>query len=507
MMPEEAFEHLDISLDAEDFDLEQIKANYKSKLSECGDSQEKRKILDEAYSLLLEVHAELYGTEDDKSDKAEGQLMKFAALIAGIFLLCFGGVVYYVGKFYTENVPPKQEPAQNENYERLLRELEELRRNQEKAQRTPPQQNNIADYSELVERLQKGMVYIEADKVSGVSTGSGFLVSQNGDILTNYHVIKDAVSITAAPYDSKPVEALIKDFDAVKDIALIQAKTINDNSLPRSMLRPYLQLSNTLPKPGERIISISNPRGFQGTVSDGIVSGYRSDNKNNLWMQFSAPVSHGSSGGALFNMLGEVVGMTTLGHDGQNLNFAVPCHVLGNFLSFALNKPARALVPSSKPEKTSRPKPGRTPKAPANSKGSGIPLPDAKGFLVHKWGCSVESIRRYVAAPLQASSVPGFYSTYKAFKAFRKKIDTFVVYGFRNNHLNSVMFVVDSHGNNIFTLEFDILNELFERYNLYPAMQFGDDGTTMHIWELQNLRVVLSRNLPNKYLSVLFTPK
>lgn len=153
-------------------------------------------------------------------------------------------------------------------------------------------------------------MYIEADKVSGMSTGSGFLVSQNGDILTNYHVIKDARSITAAPYDSKPVEALIKDFDADKDIALIQAKTINDHSL-RAIVRPYLKLSTTLPKMGERIISISNPRGFQGTVSDGIVSGYRNDNKNNVWMQFSAPVSHGSSGGALFNMQGEVVGMTT----------------------------------------------------------------------------------------------------------------------------------------------------------------------------------------------------
>ena len=331
--------------------------------------------------------------------------------------------MYFVYKIHTDRIPPKNEPVQNQNYDRLLRELEELRKLQEEAQQTPPQQNNIADYSELVERLQHGMVYIEADKVSGViSTGSGFLISRNGDMLTNYHVIKDSRSITAAPYDGKPVEALIKDFDADKDIALIQAKTINDHSI-RAIVSPYLQLSNTLPKAGERIISIGNPRGFQGTVSDGIVSAYRKDDKNNVWMQFSAPVSHGSSGGALFNMQGEFVGMTTLGDEGgQNLNFAVPCDVLNDFLSSAINKPARTPLTPKTSKTPSRTQPSQPTKAPKSSKGSGIPLPDAKGFLVHKWGCSIESIRRYVSSSLiDVHNVGVAFTTYKHFNTPCKK--------------------------------------------------------------------------------------
>lgn len=79
-------------------------------------------------------------------------------------------------------------------------------------------------------------------------------------------------------------------------------------------------------------------------MSDGIISAYRTDGNNNLWVQFTAPVSQGSSGGALLNLNGEVIGMTTLNFEGQNLNFAVPCSAMNEFLASAINKPARALT-------------------------------------------------------------------------------------------------------------------------------------------------------------------
>ena len=87
----------------------------------------------------------------------------------------------------------------------------------------------------------------------------------------------------------------------------------------------------------------------------------------------------------------------------------------------------------------------QTPKRPSKSKGSGIPLPDEKGFLVHRWGCSVESIRRYVAAPLQrVGDSKRLWSTFKAFKAFKKKIDTVVVYEFERDRLCKVIFYPDN---------------------------------------------------------------
>ena len=166
-------------------------------------------------------------------------------------------------------------------------------------------------------------------------------MSPNGDILTNYHVIDGAEYITITAQDGQNFSALVKDFDVARDIALLKVNTY--------YVAPYLGISREFPKTGERIISIGNPKGFQGTVSDGIVSAYRQDGNNNLWMQFTAPVSPGSSGGALFNLHGEVVGMTTMNYvEGQNLNFAVPCKVMSDFLASAIYKPARALKQRTK---------------------------------------------------------------------------------------------------------------------------------------------------------------
>ena len=525
MTPEEACGYLDISLDAEDLDLEQIERNYEAKLSAQKDMNERVK-LEEAYKYLLELYEELYGQEeaDDDTDEAaenqthEGLLMKFAVLLAVVFMLCFGGVVYFVYRLHTESSPPPKSEAvsvpleQNENYAKILRELEELRKKQEKIQ---PQQivinNSAADYSELVERVMPSMVFISTSK----GTGSGFFVSPNGDILTNHHVIDGAEYITVRTQGGQVLSALVKDYNAVRDMALLKVNL----SSPVQALR----ISPMLPKQGERVIAIGNPVGrpsgekyviYDNTVSNGIVSAVR-EFDNNVWVQFTASVSPGSSGGAVINLQCEVVGMTTW-RDGawndpkigtQDINFAVAPTVLSWFLASAITKPARALPQTESPKNAQRPSPRQTPQAPKSSKGSGIPLPDANGFLVHKWGCSVESIRRYVAAPLQASSVPGFYSTYKAFKAFRKRVDTFVVYGFENNRLNSVTLIVDIRGKDIFNLELDIMRELFELYKLYPDMKFGDDGTMMHIWELLDLRVVLFRNWSKNYINVMFSPR
>ena len=459
---------------------------------------------EEACEVLVDLLAESEQEDDEEPEEAsghqkdtqkhEGLFMKLAVLMAGVFLVSFGGVMYFVYRIHTDSIPPKNEPVQNQDYDKLLRELEELRKLQEEAQQTPPQQNNMADYSELIEMLQKCMVYIDADKVSRVSTGSGFIVSRNGDILTNYHVIKDARSIIAALYDSKPVEALIKDFDADKDIALIQAKTINDSSPIRTIVSPCLQLSDTLPNLGERILSISNPRGFQGTVSDGIVSAYRKDDKNNVWIQFSAPVSHGSSGGALFNMQGEVVGMTTLGDEGgQNLNFAVPCDVLSDFLSSAINKSARTPLKPKTYKTPSRTQSRQITKAPKSSKGSGIPLPDVKGFLVHKWGCSVESIRRYVSAPL-IDFGDGIYSTRKKFKAYTDKLDTlvFITYSQRDVEPSITREITNLYG-----------TPAHSGYNNYE----GIGNILERTWYTSGLVIHLTRNVKWNTVTVKFSPR
>ena len=136
--------------------------------------------------------------------------------------------------------------------------------------------------------------------------------------------------------------ALVKDYDSVRDIALLKVDLQNST--------PLLKISSTLPRRGEIVIAIGTPRGLSGSVSSGIVSALRQTN-NNILVQFTAPISHGSSGGALISLNGEVIGVTSGNwpEENQNLNFAVASTILRQFLSSAINKSARALprsVPS-----------------------------------------------------------------------------------------------------------------------------------------------------------------
>ena len=74
---------------------------------------------------------------------------------------------------------------------------------------------------------------------------------------------------------------------------------------------------------GQKVVAIGSPLGLFNSVSDGIISGFRNINAVDM-IQFTAPISHGSSGGAVLNMYGEVIGISTAGIDsGQNINLAI----------------------------------------------------------------------------------------------------------------------------------------------------------------------------------------
>ena len=358
MTPEDACEYLGISLD-DDLTVEVLENKYRAKLAECGDSREKRIKVNAACEVLVNLLAEseeedTYPEEESgqqkSTEKHEGLFIKLAVLMAVVFLLSLGGVMYFVYRIHTDNIAQKNEPVQNQDYERLSLELEELRRQQAESHQTPHQTLSTppADYAALVEQVMPSMVFIQTSE----GRGSGFFVSHNGDILTNYHVIENAEFITVITNNGKNFNALVKDYDLVRDMALLKV------SLQISV--PFLNISNTLPRQGEAVIAIGNPRGYEGSVSNGIVAGIR-DFDNNTWVQFTAPISQGSSGGALVNLNGEIIGMPTkLRTDGQNLNFAVAPTVLSRFLSTAINKPARAFSQPVKPQPVPRP---QTPKA------------------------------------------------------------------------------------------------------------------------------------------------
>ena len=152
-----------------------------------------------------------------------------------------------------------------------------------------------------------------------IAQGSGFLISKDGRVVTNYHVIKSGRSAVIKLPDgaSFPVEGVLVS-DKHRDVAIIKARGSNFRTL-------VLGDSDRL-QVGEGVVAIGNPLSLESTVSNGIVSGIRTvEEEGGKFLQITAPISPGSSGGPLFNMVGEVVGITT-SHlvGGENLNFAIP---------------------------------------------------------------------------------------------------------------------------------------------------------------------------------------
>ncbi|MGC2332538.1 MAG: trypsin-like peptidase domain-containing protein [Candidatus Acidiferrales bacterium] len=161
-----------------------------------------------------------------------------------------------------------------------------------------------------------------------VAQGTGFLVSTDGRILTNYHVIKGTSSaIVKLPdgafYDVDGVVA----FDKARDLAVIKPHGEN--------FRVVTLGNSDRVQVGEEIVAIGSPLSLESTVSSGIVSGIRTiEEEGGKFLQITAPISPGSSGGPLFNMAGEVVGITTLYlKGGENLNFAIPVNDAKRLLS------------------------------------------------------------------------------------------------------------------------------------------------------------------------------
>ncbi len=152
-----------------------------------------------------------------------------------------------------------------------------------------------------------------------IAQGSGFLISKDGRIVTNYHVIENGSSaIVKLPDGAFFVVDGVLAFDKARDVAVIKAHGENFRTLT-------LGNSDRL-QVGEEVVAIGNPLSLESTVSNGIVSGIRTvEEEGGKFLQVTTPISPGSSGGPLFNMAGEVVGITTLYlKGGENLNFAIP---------------------------------------------------------------------------------------------------------------------------------------------------------------------------------------
>ncbi len=151
-----------------------------------------------------------------------------------------------------------------------------------------------------------------------VGMGSGFFVSADGLLVTNYHVIKGAAFATVRLSNNATLFVNgVAATDPDADLALLK---VNGADLP------FLTVSvGHPPTVGVRVYAIGNPKGLTNTLSEGLISGLRKVGSQLRAIQTTAPISRGSSGGPLLAASGEVVGVTSAYIiSGQNLNFAVP---------------------------------------------------------------------------------------------------------------------------------------------------------------------------------------
>lgn len=186
-------------------------------------------------------------------------------------------------------------------------------------------------YEELA-RLAKSVVLISVynEKKEVVGGGSGVVVSGDGFILTNFHVVSRGC-LYGISFENDQTEYLAKGivkYHQDFDLALIKIEKRSE----------FLNIgeSGALVR-GQKIVAIGSPLGLFNTVSDGIISGFRKIDNMEV-IQITAPISPGSSGGALLDLCGNLIGITTAGFEGQNLNIAVPAKYIKMFANQIIDR-------------------------------------------------------------------------------------------------------------------------------------------------------------------------
>ncbi len=169
------------------------------------------------------------------------------------------------------------------------------------------------DFSGIIEQAVKGVVTIRTD----VSQGTGFIITDDGYLVTNYHVIQGAKAAVIITSNSEDHEVSLMGYDSNLDLALLKIsgnfeKLTLDNS------------ENT--QVGEKVIAIGNPLGLQFSVSQGIVSAIHRVGENEIpaYTQTDAALNPGNSGGPLINTQGKVIGINNFKiGEGESLGFAL----------------------------------------------------------------------------------------------------------------------------------------------------------------------------------------
>jgi serine protease Do len=162
-----------------------------------------------------------------------------------------------------------------------------------------------------------------------LALGSGFIISADGYVVTNNHVVQNAKSVTVTMDDGKTLDAKVIGTDPKTDLALLKITEPGDY--------PFVKLAKETPRIGDWVVAIGNPYGLGGTVTAGIISAEGRDigsGPYDSFLQIDAPINKGNSGGPTFNLKGEVVGVNTAifspSGGSVGIGFAIPASTVDN---------------------------------------------------------------------------------------------------------------------------------------------------------------------------------
>ena len=182
--------------------------------------------------------------------------------------------------------------------------------------------------AELFKKLAPAVVTLSIKGSRSEGGGTGFLIDSAGTVVTNHHVIEDAVGCTVKTLSGATYEDvwLLSD-EAASDLALLKIDLQKPKEGTPPDFAPVVLGDSNEVQVGEPVFVIGNPLGLEHTLTTGIVSARRTY-EGKKWIQMSAPISPGNSGGPVFDGKGKVIGVATAVIHGygraQNLNLAVP---------------------------------------------------------------------------------------------------------------------------------------------------------------------------------------
>jgi serine protease Do len=189
-----------------------------------------------------------------------------------------------------------------------------------------------ADVADLVKQIGETVVQVSTPE----GLGSGFFINPDGYLITNFHVIEGETEISVEVYHQINGQLERDTYKKVRIIAInkfhdLALLHIEDKDAPKFKYVP-LGSSDAL-SVGDSVFAIGSPMGLERTVTQGIISTKTRELEGELYLQTTAQINPGNSGGPLFNLAGQVVGVTNMKITfGEGLGFAIPVELVKNFL-------------------------------------------------------------------------------------------------------------------------------------------------------------------------------